>query len=143
MTRKIKNHLIWIMRYHRVMIRVIQKNIVQFLTLVLVNFVDVLIIRYQKFCNNMHIIYKTHFTVYIIFDTCYFIIECPDRFIFNRQGSKIRSLRFYKDIIVMVWLRKSGNLRSLILNIEKLYWIWSFYNHARKKNSFRSSYSLK
>ena len=34
--------------------------------------------------------------------------------------------------MVMVWLRKSGNLRSLILNTEKLYWIWSFYSHARK-----------
>ena len=45
--------------------------------------------------------------------------------------------------MVMVWLRKCGNLRSLILNTEKLYWIWSFYNHARKKNLFRSFLQFK
>ena len=49
------------------MIRVIQKNIMKFLTLVLPNFVDVLIIRHQKFFNNMHIIYKTHFIVELFF----------------------------------------------------------------------------
>ena len=38
----------------------------------------------------------------------------------------------------MVWSRKFKNL-----NTEKFYWIWSFYSDARKKSSFRSSYSLK
>ena len=44
MTRKIKNHLIWIVRCYRVMTRVIQKKIVKFLTLVVANYVDILII---------------------------------------------------------------------------------------------------
>ena len=44
MTRKIKNHLIWIVRCYRIIIRVIQKKIIKFLTLVLANFVDALII---------------------------------------------------------------------------------------------------
>ena len=35
--------------------------------------------------------------------------------------------------MVMVWLRMSESLTSLILNTEKMYWIWSFYNHARKR----------
>ena len=35
--------------------------------------------------------------------------------------------------MVMVWLRKFGNLRNLIVNAEKIYWIWSSHSHVRKK----------
>ena len=66
---------------------------------------------------------------------------------FPAQDSIIKILRrHYGDGLVkkvqrnLIW---EQNLRSLILNTEKLYWIWRFYSHARNKNSFRSSYCLK
>ena len=59
------------------MIGVIQKKITNFFTLVLANFVDVLIIRHQKFCNNMHIVYKTFIFYGFIFNRLSLVQQTP------------------------------------------------------------------
>ena len=55
------------------MVGVIQKKITKFFTLVLANFVDVLIIRHQRFCNNMYIIYKTFIFYGFIFNRLFLV----------------------------------------------------------------------
>ena len=55
------------------MIGVIQKKITKFFTLVLANFVDVLIIKHQRFCNNMYIIYKTFIFYGFIFNRLFLV----------------------------------------------------------------------
>ena len=96
MTWNIKNHLIWIVRCYRVVIKVIQKEIMKFLTLVLANFVDVLIIRHQEFCNNMRIIYKLislyklFFTDVILLLTARIVLYLIDISWFNKRFWQLR-----------------------------------------------------
>ena len=53
---------------------------------------------------------------------------------FHAQDSIIKILRRrHGDGLI----KKVRNLRNLILNIENLYWIWSFCSHARKSLQFK------
>ena len=119
------------------MIGVIQKKITNFFTLVLANFVDVLIIRHQKFCNNMHIIYKTHFTVYIIFRRCYFFIEWRiDLYLIGISwfNKRLWQLRYASD---------DSNRLLVTLNCKNFGMSFSFFHNCKNSKSSKAFLYLK
>ena len=63
-----------------------------------------------------------------------------ERLKFPAQDSTIK---ISQKCCVMILLRKFRNLRNLILNTEKLYWVWSSYSHARKKKLISKSLQFK